>query len=250
MSTGCSPGTEFLYGMNPVFEAVLAQRRAFGCAFLNEQNTERSRVRTLAGLLEERGIPLKWVDRGRLSQLAGTRDHQGVVLEAGSFPYTSFTEVLGARRLVLLDNLEDPQNVGAIMRSAEVFGFSCVLLPRRGCPGVLPSVVKASAGACEHLRISVNCSSNQYVKIACSEGYAVVALDGGGTVDVADAAAAAHDRLLVVVGGEGKGVRQYILNAANAVVRIPQLGRINSLNASVAAGIALYSFSLGDSAEH
>lgn len=232
--------TEFLYGLNPGFEAVLAGRRDLRRILLNEQSRNRPRFRTLEGLARERNIRLEWKDKGRLSQLAGTREHQGVVVETGPFPYTPFEELLGRPRMVLLDNIEDPHNVGAILRSAEVFGFDGVLLARRGSPGVRPSVVKASAGAAEHLHIAINCSANQYVKIAGDEGYDVVALDGKGQNTLEETAAAAPERLLLVVGGENKGVRQFILNTATAVVRIPQAGHVNSLNASVAAGIALY----------
>jgi 23S rRNA (guanosine2251-2'-O)-methyltransferase len=242
MSPVPPPDSEFLYGLNPVFETVLASRRDLRRAFLNEQSADRGRIRTLADLLRERNVPVEWVDKGRLSQLAGTREHQGAVIETGPFPYTPFADLVGAQRMVLVDNLEDPHNVGAVMRSAEVFGFDAVLLPRRGCPGVLPSVVKASAGGSEHLRVAVNCSSNQYVKIALEEGYAVIALDGKGQVALEDAARTCPEKLLLVVGGESKGVRQFIINAATAVVRIPQSGRINSLNASVAAGIAIHAF--------
>ena len=234
--------SDFLYGLNPAFETVLAGRRELRCAFLNTQRAAQPRFRTLETLLKEREIPLKWQDKGQLSQLAGTREHQGVVMEVGPFPYTPFAELLGGARLILIDNIEDPHNVGAILRSADVFGFDGVLLSRRGSPGIRPSVVKASAGAGEHLRIAINCSANQYVRIALEEEYAVVALDGKGACSLTEATANDYDKMLLVVGGENKGVGQLILNTATAVVRIPQFGHVNSLNASVAAGIALYAF--------
>lgn len=232
--------SEFLYGLNPGFETVLAGRRDLCRILLNEQSRNRPRFRTLEGLARERGIRVEWVDKGRLSQLTGSREHQGVAVEAGPFPYSPFDDLLGRPRMVLLDNIEDPHNAGAILRSADVFGFDGVLLARRGSPGVRPSVVKASAGAAEHLRVAIDRSANQYVKLARDEGYAVVVLDGKGDVSLEQAAAAGYERLLLVVGGENKGVRQFILNSATAVVRIPQVGHVNSLNASVAAGIALY----------
>ena len=150
----------------------------------------------------------------------------------------------------ILVNLEDPEhhehwemtrdNVGAIMRSSEVFGWKNVLLPRRGAPLVIPSVAKSSAGACEHLRIACNCSPNQYVKIALDEGYSVVSLDGGGKATLESVKAAGEGKLLLVVGGENSGVSQFILNSSNYIAAIPQSGHVNSLNASVAAGVALY----------
>ncbi|MBQ6470627.1 MAG: RNA methyltransferase [Victivallales bacterium] len=229
-----------IYGINPVFETVRAGRRKVHCVWLNQDGGNNPRQRKLANFLAQRGIRVEMTSKARLFELCGTREHQGAVLAADPFPYTPFAEMLGAPRMVLLDSIEDPHNEGAIMRSAEVFGWQNVLLPRRGAPLVIPSVVKSSAGACEHLRIAVNCSANQYVKIAQEEGYAVVALDGGGKTPLQDLAAMHHEKLLLVAGGEDAGVSQFILNTANHVAAIPQTGHINSLNASVAAGIALF----------
>jgi 23S rRNA (guanosine2251-2'-O)-methyltransferase len=105
---------------------------------------------------------------------------------------------------------------------------------------VLPSVARSAAGACEYLRIAVNCSSNQYVKIALEEGYQVVALDGAGKNTLEEVQAVHPAKLLLVVGGEDSGVGQFIKMNANYVCAIPQSGHVNSLNASVAAALALY----------
>lgn len=239
-AAGMKQGADTIYGINPVFETVRAGRRDIHRVWLYCDGGNNPRLRKLGQFLEARSIRVEAADRAQLYDLCGTREHQGVVLEGGPFPYLLYAEMLGARRLVLLDSIEDPHNVGAIMRSAEVFGWGDVLLPRRGGPLVIPSVVKASAGACEHLRIAVNCSANQYVKIAQQEGYAVVALDGGGKALLEDIANLALEKLLLVVGGEDSGVSQYILNSATHVAAIPQAGKINSLNASVAAAIAMY----------
>jgi 23S rRNA (guanosine2251-2'-O)-methyltransferase len=235
--------TAVIYGVNPAFEAIIAERRKIHEAYLNRSSANSPRLRKLVGLLQSRGIPHRLVEKGKLIQLADTHDHQGVVLLADPYPYVPFAELIGKRRLVLLDNIEDPHNVGAIIRSAEVLGFDAVLLPRRGVPGALPSVLKASAGACEHIPIAINCATNQYVKIAMDEGYHIAALDGKGETTIEELQRRLPSKLLLVVGGENKGVRQYILNEADDVVSIPRRGRVTSLNASVAAGIALAAFS-------
>lgn len=142
--------------------------------------------------------------------------------------------------MVLLDNIEDPRNIGAIMRTCEVLGWRNVLLPRQGTALVLPSVAKTAAGACEYLQIAVNCSSNQYVKIALEAGYTVVALDGAGKETLENVARERNEKLLLVVGGEDSGVGQFIKMNATHVCAIPQKGHVNSLNASVAAALALY----------
>ena len=232
--------SDHIYGLNPAFEVLRARGRDVRVAYLNASSRKNPRVGKLTAILEKAGVRLEWVERGKLDQVAQTREHQGVVLEATPFRYEAHEDLLELPRLVLVDNVEDPHNLGAILRSAEVFGFSGVMLPRRGVPGVLPSVVKASAGACEHLRVAQGRSANQYVRAALEAAYTVVALDAAGTADLSLAGSPAPDRLLLVVGGEGRGVGQFILNEATHVVSIPQHGRVNSLNASVAAGIAVF----------
>ena len=229
-----------IYGINPVTEAVLAARRKISRVWLNQDFGQNPRLRRLQHLLETRGIQIQYTDKARLFELCGTREHQGTVLEAEPFPYTPYAEILGAPRMVLLDSIEDPHNVGAIMRSAEIFGWKNILLPRRGAPLVTPTVAKCSAGACEHLNIACNCSPNQYVKIAMEEGYSVAALDGSGKVALEAIRDQAPEKLLLVVGGEDSGVSQFILNCATYIAAIPQAGHVNSLNASVAAGVSLY----------
>ena len=141
---------------------------------------------------------------------------------------------------MLLDNVEDPHNVGAILRSAEVFGFDHVLLPIKGVPEVYPSVVKVSAGAAEHMQIAKDCNSNRYVQLARENGYTIAALDAKGSIPLNTFAAEAPEKLLLVIGGEDRSVGQFILNFADAILSVPQSGKINSLNASVAAGLAMY----------
>jgi 23S rRNA (guanosine2251-2'-O)-methyltransferase len=232
--------TDVLYGLNPAFETVLAGRREIRRALLSRSASANPRVQKLAALLESRGVPVQWSEKGRLIDLCQSHEHQGVVLETGPYPYVSAEELFAQPRLVLLDNLEDPHNVGAIIRTAEVLGYGGVLLPNRGVPHVLPSVVKASAGATEHLRICCTGGVTAYVTMARAHDFTLVALDAHGTHSLAEVAAAAPERLLLVCGGEDRGVGQYILNQAQFVVRIPQRGRVDSLNASVAAGIALH----------
>ena len=204
---------EFVYGINPAFEIMKAKRRQ---------------------------IPMEWQEKGRLISMCESRDNQGVVVCCSPYPYVPSKEMGLAPRTLLMDNLEDPQNVGAILRSAEIFGFSEVFLPLKGTPGIYPSVVKASAGASEHLRIARDRNANQYLKLAKQLGYKIAALDGAGKVELDELTGNAPEKLMLVIGGEDKGVGQFILNEADYVVKLPQQGRVNSLNASVAAGVAMY----------
>lgn len=231
-----------VYGVNPVFEVLLAGRRRISCAYLGE-TARNPRIRKLELFLAEKGVAVQRVDKGRLNDLVRTREHQGVALECSPYPYVPFESLLASPKLLLLDNVEDPHNVGAILRSAEVFGFDSVLLPVRGVPDIYPSVVKASAGATEHLKIAKERSANRYVQAAAEQGFQVVALDADGDTGLQKLASLRIEKLLLVIGGEEKSVGQFILNQAQYVVRIEQRGRINSLNASVAAGICMFALS-------
>jgi 23S rRNA (guanosine2251-2'-O)-methyltransferase len=240
-----SASVEFLYGLNPVFECLRARRRDIFEAYLSETGTQSQRLKTLERLLQERGIRTSRVDRGRLHQLSGSTEHQNVVLKVSRYPYVTYGDCLEAGRVLLLDNVEDPHNVGAILRSAEVFGFHHILLPVKGVPEVYPSVAKVSAGAVEFLNVARDCNAVTYVQKAMDKGYTVAALDAKGSVSLSDFAEDPKLPLLVVIGGEDKGVGQFILNHATAVLAIPQSGRINSLNASVAASLTLYALRAG-----
>jgi 23S rRNA (guanosine2251-2'-O)-methyltransferase len=234
---------EYIYGINPAFEVVRAGKRKVYEAYLNETAARQPRIRKLAQYLDKYGIQAEWVSKRRLNDLSGNRDHQGAVLKTGVYPYQPSETLWGRPRMLLLDNVEDPHNVGAILRTAEIFGFDTVLLSRKGVPDIYPSVVKVSAGATEFLDIAKDASANSYVRTAQANGYTVVALDARGSVDVREVRAKAGDRFLVVVGGEDTAVGQFIINTADFVVSIGQRGRINSLNASVAAGISLFALS-------
>jgi 23S rRNA (guanosine2251-2'-O)-methyltransferase len=241
------PGREYIYGINPAFEVVRAGRRHVFEAYLNQAASKQPRMRKLSQYLERMNIPVHWVDKGRVVDLSGSKEHQGVVLKTKPYPYQSSDTLWGRPRVLLLDNVEDPHNVGGILRSAEIFGFHTVLLSLRGVPDIYPSVVKVSAGATEFLDIAKDASANQYMQTARERGYQVVALDSSGNTDIRDVREKLADKILVVIGGEDRSVGQYILNHADFVVAIKQTGRINSLNASVAAGIALFALQNQDS---
>jgi 23S rRNA (guanosine2251-2'-O)-methyltransferase len=232
---------EFLYGLNPCFEALRAGRRRFYDAFINETTKDSPRLKKLAELLQRNNIPISYTDKGRLTQLCGSDEHQGAVIRSGLYPYVPWESLFDDSRLLLLDNVEDPHNVGAILRSAEIFGFSGVFLPLKGVPEVYPSVVKVSAGAAEFMRIARERDSNRYTREAKERGYKILALDAHGKSELDSLGGMPGEKILLVVGGEDRGVGQFILNMADHIVSIEQCGKVNSLNASVAAGIAMHS---------
>jgi len=237
-----------LYGLHPVTEALRAGRRSARELLLDEK-APGDRFREIRKLAEGRNLRVYPCSKHDLFEACGNRRHQGVVLVADPFPYSPLTDdVFHEPRLLLLDNLEDPRNTGAILRSADLFGFHTVLLPRKGGAGIYPSVVKTSAGASEHLQVVREANSTTYFKRARAADYRVVALDAAGDTALAEVPVSDPRPLLLVLGGEDKRIGQYLLNSADVVARIPQQGHVNSLNASVAAGIALYHFSPGGAA--
>jgi 23S rRNA (guanosine2251-2'-O)-methyltransferase len=231
---------EYIYGINPAFEVLRAGRRAVYGAYFSESLRSAGRTRKLIDLFKEKACKIEFTDKKRLFELSRTTEHQGVVIAVESYPYSSFQQLLKCGSLLLLDNIEDPQNVGAILRSAEIFGWRNILLSSRGTPAIYPSVVKASAGATEYVHLTREHSANYYVREALKEDFTVIALDRNGKTSLTELKISSSPRILLVVGGEHKAVGQFILNCAHHLVSIPQAGRISSLNASVAAGIAMF----------
>ena len=234
-----STDSDFLYGINPVVESLRAGRREFYRAWL-QAGSRHPRLSRIEHQLERLQIPWQKTEKGRLIDRCKSREHQGIVLECSRYPMADEAHAFVSPRLVMVDNVEDPHNLGAILRSAEGFGFTTVLLPLKGVPGVYPSVIKASAGAAEHLQVIQSRTPAGYLRGAQEAGYCVLALDRKGDTTLEAARALPKQPTLLVVGGEDRGVGQFVLNQADAVIAIRQQGKINSLNASVAAGVAMH----------
>jgi len=232
---------KYLYGLNPAFEAIRSGQRNITSAIISQGSMKNPRIIKLISILEKNDIPFEKVEKGRLIDTCNSHDHQGVVLFCDAFKHASLDDVLLNDRILLLNNLEDPQNVGAILRSAEIFGFKGVLLPLKGSPEIYPSIVKVSAGATEYLDVNRSAGVTSYLSRAKDEGYTIISLDGRGESTFADLKEKELGKILLVIGGEDKGVGQFVLTSSDYIASIKQAGRVNSLNASVAAGIAMSS---------
>lgn len=234
---------EALYGMHSVLEALRARKR-LAVELQIDENAPRNRFHAILRAANEVGVRIHPCNKHDLFESCGSKQHQGVVLITTSYPYSPLTDDVFKRpRLLLLDNIEDPRNAGAILRSAHLFGFNTILLPLKGGAGIYPSVVRTSAGASEHLDIIQAANSTKYFQRARKADYRTVALDAQGANRLSEVPAKDDRPLMLILGGEDKRVGQFILNESEVVAQIPQQGNINSLNASVAAGIALYHFS-------
>jgi 23S rRNA (guanosine2251-2'-O)-methyltransferase len=177
-----------------------------------------------------------------LDRIAGLVNHQGVALETSSFPYTALESILAdeeKRTLLVLDHVQDPQNLGTLMRSADATGVAGIIIPDRRAASVTPAVVNASAGAVEHLRIARVTNLARALEAAKTAGYWIVGLDHH------DDARVLFDESIpqpagLLVGSEGKGIGPSTVAHCDLVVRVPMFGAIDSLNAAIAASIALY----------
>jgi 23S rRNA (guanosine2251-2'-O)-methyltransferase len=175
-----------------------------------------------------------------LTEAAGTRDHQGVVAWCEPFRYADAFELAGGERplLVCLDQVTDPHNFGAVVRSAEGAGATGVVLPAHGSVRVTPAVCRASAGAVEHLPVAVVTNLARYLAEIKGQDLWAYAADAEGSLSMWDADL--EGGVALVLGAEGKGVRPLVRKTCDAVVSIPLVGKIGSLNVSVAAAVLLY----------
>jgi 23S rRNA (guanosine2251-2'-O)-methyltransferase len=204
-----------------------------------------SKNRRLQPIIDEcrrLGVPLRFEPRAALDRLAQGGAHQGVVAEAASKPYAKLGEVLDALDhpglLVVLDGVEDPHNLGAILRSAHAAGADAVLLPERRSASLTETVAKAAAGALEYLAVVRVPNINQTLENLKKADYWIYGLDEHGRQDYD--APDYSGNVALVLGGEGKGLHELTAKRCDFLVRIPVVGRIASLNVSVAAGIVLF----------
>jgi len=232
-----------VHGVNPVRELL----RAGGAAaeVWVADGAERGRLGEILRLAREAGARLREAPRAKLDRLAGTDRHQGVVAVVADYRYRELEELLelaGSRSepplLVLLDGIEDPQNLGAIIRSAHALGAHGVVIPKDRAVGVTATAAKASAGAVEHCPVARVTNLAQALEALKESGVWIVGLaaDGGAQLASIDLAGPTA----IVVGGEGQGLRRLVRERCDHVVRIPMSGEIGSLNASSSAAICLY----------
>jgi 23S rRNA (guanosine2251-2'-O)-methyltransferase len=237
---------EVLVGRNAVREALLARRRRVRRVLLAEGVQDRGSVEELLTLCGEASVPVERVPRAALDRLGGELTHQGVAARVSSYPYADLDALLAraeergeAPFLLALDSLQDPQNVGSLLRTAEAVGVHGVIVPERRAAGVTPAVSRASAGAVEHLLVARVTNLVRALEDLKERGVWVVGVE--------DVPSAQDYRrvdlsvpLILVVGGEGPGIRRLVLETCDLLVRLPMRGHIASLNVSVAGSIVLY----------
>ena len=232
---------EIIAGKNPVLEA-LRSGRDMNKVWIAE-GVKKSGVNELLDLARERGVIVQFVPKKKVDQLSSA-NHQGIVASVAAYKYAELEDLFAAAAhkqedpfFLILDELEDPHNLGSIIRTAELSGAHGIIIPKRRNVGLTPVVYKAAAGALEHMLVAkvTNINStiealkknNIWVYGAHMEGESCITADLSGAV-------------ALVIGSEGKGISKLTKEKCDKLIKIPMVGEINSLNASVAAGIIMY----------
>lgn len=234
---------EWIWGRNPVYEVLRAgKRQAFQLRLAQGVNIE-GRLAEIIDLAKRRSVPISRLPKEDLSGISN--HHQGVVLQAAEYPYVDLDVSLDAAErlgepplILLLDTLQDPQNLGTLIRTAELVGVHGIVLPYRRTATVTPAVVNASSGATEHILIT-QANLAQTIGRLKEEGLWVVGLEGSPEAQPPDEIDLTGP-LVVVVGSEGQGMRSLVKDSCDFLMRLPMRGKIDSLNASVAGSVALY----------
>ena len=229
--------TNIIYGKNPVIEAINAKKaiRVFMVSNFSDQK--------ILSLIKNNKVAVSTISPNEMDKMSNGGVHQGIAAELKPYQTVSLEEIiLKAKKkdkkiIVMLDGIEDPHNLGAILRSADVFEASGIILPKHNSVSLNATVAKTSAGAINYVPVAVVNNLNQAIQTLKEEGYWIVSTDGSATISYSSIK---YDfPVVVVIGSEGKGVSSLVLKNSDYIVKIPQFGHVNSLNASVAAGILL-----------
>ncbi|MBN2469228.1 MAG: 23S rRNA (guanosine(2251)-2'-O)-methyltransferase RlmB [Anaerolineae bacterium] len=237
---------EFLYGRWPVLESLRANRRKFEQLLLLDSVEEKGPIVDIITAAETRSVGISHVPRRVIDDLAKGANHQGVVLRVGEYAYAGLDDLLKTSMLrqernlfLALDLLQDPQNVGSLIRIADAVGVHGILLQDRRGVNITPAVVAASSGAVEHLQIArVNNLVNALKEMKDNDVW-IVGLDIGPNIQPIDRVDL-NMNICLVLGSEGDGMRRLVRDTCDMLVTLPMRGHVESLNVATAGSIALY----------
>src|SRR6202045_581647 len=232
----------YIYGINSVAEALKARGRAFAWVGVSKERHDL-RLQRVVEECRRQGVAVRFVGRAELDRMAGNNAHQGVVAVTSAKQYNDLDDVISAKRaeyslVVVLDGVEDPHNLGAILRTADAAGANGIVIPERRSASVTGTVTKVSAGASEHMPIAKVTNIARIIEELKEQNVWTVGLD--------ERAKQSYDPLhhnmdcALVLGGEGKGLHDLVKRKCDFLVSIPMLGKVPSLNVSVAAAVVLF----------
>lgn len=230
-------------GINAVSEALQGGRKVEMIYMV--EGPESKRIMAIKEDAISQKLPIKFVKRERMDQMAGNDRHQGVIALVESYSYASLEDVmaLAVRRnetpfIVILDGIEDPHNLGAIIRTAECAGVHGIIIPKHHAAEITPAVSRASAGAVEHMLVVKSTNLVNVLKELKGLGFWIIGADMEGQSDYYKTSIPTPAAL--VIGSEGKGIRRLVREHCDLLLRIPLYGNVNSLNASVAGALLIY----------
>jgi 23S rRNA (guanosine2251-2'-O)-methyltransferase len=232
---------ELIYSRNAVYEALRAKRRQIFSIEIGEGVQEKGRIEQILQLAQEQKIKVSRVPRPRLDKVH--QNNQGIVAEVSGYPYSDVVDILDRAKgelpfVLMLDSLQDPQNFGTLIRTAEALGVHGVIIPLARSVDVTPAVVNASSGASEHMLIA-QANLSQTIDALKDNDVWVVGLDQAGA-EIEAGSRHLKGALALVVGSEGEGLHDLTRKKCDIVLKLPMRGQIESLNAAVAGSVALY----------
>jgi 23S rRNA (guanosine2251-2'-O)-methyltransferase len=232
---------EFIYSRNAVYEALSAKRRQVFGIEIAEGVQEKGKLTEILKLAQQQKVRVNRVPRPKLDKVH--QNHQGIVAEVSGYPYADVTDILDNTKgeppfVLILDSLQDPQNFGTLIRTAEAIGVHGIVIPLARSVEVTPAVVNASSGASEHMLIA-QANLSQTIDSLKAEDVWVVGLDQAGT-EIQPGSRHLKGALALVVGSEGEGLHELTRKKCDIVLKLPMRGKIESLNAAVAGSVVLY----------
>ena len=234
---------DLIIGRNAVME-VLKSDRTIESLYIANGNMEGS-IKAIINIAREKGLVLKEVDRKKLDIMSGGTNHQGVIAQVTPYKYCEIPDMLNLAKkrgqdpfIVILDEIEDPHNLGSIIRTAELCGVHGIIIPKRRNVGITSTVYKCSVGAIEHMKIAKVTNINAAIDELKKEGLWIYGADIAG--DEYSYEVNFSGPCAMVIGSEGRGISKLTLKKCDKLGKIPMIGKINSLNASVAGGIMMY----------
>ena len=238
-----SSENQYIIGMNPIIEAI--QARHYINKIYVAEGMQKVKLETLLNMAKENNIFVQSVPRKKIDQMVQSSNHQGLVASIAAYKYYDLHELLQNIKnksslpfLVMLDEIEDPHNLGSILRTADVTGVDGIIIPERRSAGLTSTVAKTSAGALEYVPVTRVVNLVQTLQLLKKEGYWVV----GTELNSKEYYTAVDYKMPIclVIGNEGKGISRLVKEKCDFTVKLPMSGHINSLNASVAAAIIMY----------
>ena len=231
-----------IYGRMPVMELLTSGKPIEKILVSNGQI--RGNIIKIIDIVKNLNIPIKKVAKSKLDQISNNNNHQGIIAFVAASGYSEMDDIFKAAKeknqppfIIILDEIEDPYNMGAIIRTAEASGVHGIIIPKRRNAGLSPTVMKSSAGACNHIHIVRVSNLVNTINFLKDHGLWIYSLDSSGQTWYN----VKYDGpLAVIVGSEGKGIGKLIRESSDFIISLPMLGKVNSLNVSVASGILMY----------